>query len=266
MIHTIHPSELPESAFPDIFHHVIPRSYRERAAKEVVWLTDNQGGFACYQPNTGFSLAVSEAADLNPWALWLYQHRIPLLAGERRLHFRLLQTLGELLSEGSPDQLLCRYEFQNFCYHTSELKPWTESLPVKKAQLKDVEKLYYFYKRSEAMAARSLDSLRHTVQYDKLFFIQKMGKIMTAALTHCENMQAALIGGVYTPKAYRGQGLSKLCMSVLMAALKSEGKIPCLFYEQNNQPARALYQGLGFIPYGEWVIAELIYPSSSSRA
>lgn len=261
MIHTLDISDLPAFAFPDVFHHVIPRSYRERRTEQVQWLTDNQGGYGCYHPHTGLNLAVPEHTDLAPWALWIYQQRIALLAGERRLHFRLLQALGALLPEDSPDQVLCRYEFQDFCIHSSALKAWDEFLPVKKAQLKDVDKLFYFYKRSETMEARSLESLKETIQNNRLFFIQKMGKILTAALTHCESSQAALIGGVYTPKPYRGQGFSKLCLSVLMAELKSEGKTPCLFFEQNNQAAHALYQSLGFKPYGEWVIAELIYPS-----
>jgi predicted GNAT family acetyltransferase len=136
-------------------------------------------------------------------------------------------------------------------------------LTVRQADVSDLDKLFYFYKRSEGMEARSIESLKQTIKQDKLFYIQKMGKIISAALTHCETDQAALIGGVYTPPAYRGKGYGKACVHGLLAALKAEGKTPCLFYEKHNAPAKALYTGLGFVPHGEWLIAELIYQAQN---
>ncbi|PIQ24952.1 hypothetical protein COW36_06245 [bacterium (Candidatus Blackallbacteria) CG17_big_fil_post_rev_8_21_14_2_50_48_46] len=259
MIEKITLSEIPTNAFPDRYHHSIPLSYLWRKTPDVIWLTDQQGGFACYHPNTGFCMAAPETVDFIPWAKWIFQEKIPLMAGERKLHFRLLQVLGQIIPEEAPIQALCRYEFQDFCLHQTPLSPLDSQLQIQQAEQKDVNRLFYFYKRSETMEARSIESLQQTIQKDKLFYIQKMGKILSASLTHCETPDAALIGGVYTPKANRGKGYGKACVHALMEALKKEGKTPCLFYEQNNQAARALYKSLGYTPYGEWVIAELIY-------
>ena len=260
MIYTISHADIPAHAFPDTFHHVIPQSFYARQNTEVEWLTDGEENFACYHKNTGFCLTGSVQTTLLSWAQWLYDHRITLLAGERSLHFRLLQTLGTLGSEAA-QEILCRFEFQELCVHNTPLQALTTNLQIKRAERVDAEKLFYFYKRSETMEARSQESLRQTIAQDKLIYIHKMGKILSAALTHCETPDTALIGGVYTPVAYRGKGYAKACVHALMSALKAEQKIPCLFYEQNNQAARALYKSLGFTPYGEWLIAELIYPT-----
>lgn len=263
MIYSITHSEISADAFPDIFHHVIPRSFYVRHNTEVEWLTDGAGNFACYHPHTGFCLTGSAQNQLLAWAQWLYARKITLMAGERHLHFQLLQTLGTLGTAHETSEILCRFEFQDFCFHNTPLAPLTSAFQIKQATQADTEKLFYFYKCSETMEARSKESLKQTIQQDKLFYIHKLGKIISAALTHCETPEAALIGGVYTPGRYRGKGYAKTCVHALMSALKAEQKIPCLFYEQNNQAARALYKSLGFQAYGEWVIAELIYPTSA---
>jgi GNAT superfamily N-acetyltransferase len=263
MIEQIDFSKITDMVFPEPYHHVIPLSYLLRQPQEAQLYSDQQGGFAVYHPNTGFCLAIEADAPLEDWALWLYENRIPLIAGELNLHFRLLQTIGQVVPATAPTQVLCRYEGQDFSYQNSPLPALKKQIAVRQADVRDVEKLFYFYKLSENMEARSIESLRQTVAQDKLFYIHKMGKIISAALTHCETDKAALIGGVYTPAIHRGKGYGKACVHALMTALKAENKVPCLFYEKHNQPAQGLYKGLGFVPHGEWLIAELIYQANS---
>ncbi|MBT9549170.1 MAG: GNAT family N-acetyltransferase [Candidatus Sericytochromatia bacterium] len=263
MIQSIPFSEIPLDAFPEPYHDVIALSYLQRQPESAQALAELDQTYAVYHPNTGFCLSTATTSSLEPWATWLYENRIPLIAGELGLHFKLLQTIGQVVPETAPTQVLCRYEAQDFCFQSSPLPVLAHGLTVRQADVSDLDKLFYFYKRSEGMEARSIESLKQTIKQDKLFYIQKMGKIISAALTHCETDQAALIGGVYTPPAYRGKGYGKACVHGLLAALKAEGKTPCLFYEKHNAPAKALYTGLGFVPHGEWLIAELIYQAQN---
>ncbi|MGE3728105.1 MAG: GNAT family N-acetyltransferase [Candidatus Sericytochromatia bacterium] len=259
MIQTIPFSDISKDVFPEPYHDVIALSYLQRQPAQAQLLAGPEQTYAVYHPNTGFCLSTATSSPLEHWATWLYENRIPLMAGELDLHFKLLQTIGQVVPDTAPTQVLCRYEAQDFCFQSSALPVLSHGLTIRQAETADLDKLFYFYKRSEGMEARSIESLKQTIKQDKLFYIQKMGKVISAALTHCETTDAALIGGVYTPPAYRGKGYGKACVHGLLAALKAEGKTPCLFYEKHNAPAKALYKGLGFVPHGEWLIAELIY-------
>ncbi|MEZ0370085.1 MAG: GNAT family N-acetyltransferase, partial [Candidatus Sericytochromatia bacterium] len=198
--------------------------------------------------------------EMATWSRWIAEARLPMLAGELNSHYGLLQKMGDVLPADDPVQVYCRYETQDFCVHDGSLPAVPESsLKLKQARSEDVDKLFHFYQRSETMQARSRGSLLYTIEHNRLFYLQKLGKIVSAALTHCESSDAGLIGGVYTPALHRGKGYGYLCVHALLAALKADGKTPCLFYEKNNNAARKLYQKLGFRPYGEWVLIELTY-------
>lgn len=79
------------------------------------------------------------------------------------------------------------------------------------------------------------------------------GCIVSAALSSAETPSAALIGGVATLEAYRGQGLSTRCVAALCAALFAGGRREIgLFYLSANAPAAHVYAKLGFAPAGAW--------------
>ncbi len=63
---------------------------------------------------------------------------------------------------------------------------------------------------------------------------------------------AAQIGGLYTRAEWRGKGFGRLAMdAVLRDARDRLGfRIVCLFTEEDNVAARALYESLGFVPRG----------------
>src|SRR5690606_21798744 len=110
-----------------------------------------------------------------------------ILAGETHQHYRLLQHLGQFLPADAPLQILCRYEHQDFCIQAQDLPALPPSpLRLKQAEAKDLDKLFYFYQRSETMQVRSRESLLYTIEHNRLFYLHKLGKIVSAALTHCE--------------------------------------------------------------------------------
>lgn len=258
MISEIPANEIPQGYFSDPYHHIIAQSLLQQPRSATRCFVLDDARYAVYHPDLGFGYANPKQEALEDWARWMCESRLPLIAGELHSHYALLQTMGQILPEDGPLQVLCRYEFQDFCIFTAQATA-PEGVKLKRAKPEDIHKLFHFYEKSETMQARSRENLLHTITHNRLFYLQKTGKIVAAALTHCESEKAALIGGVYTPASYRGKGYAALCMQALMASLQAEHKTPCLFYEKNNQAARRLYQKLGFIPYGEWVVIELTY-------
>jgi predicted GNAT family acetyltransferase len=59
-----------------------------------------------------------------------------------------------------------------------------------------------------------------------------------------------MIGGVYTPPAMRGRGLSQAVCSALCAELMAAQKQPILYWD--TPAAGAVYRKLGFCATGTW--------------
>lgn len=83
------------------------------------------------------------------------------------------------------------------------------------------------------------------------------GRIVSAAQTTAEAESLAVIGGVVTDPAYRGQGYATVATAALCAELLAEGKTPYLFYNKTNVPAARVYAAIGFESIDEWILAEL---------
>lgn len=261
MIATYTPTDLPQGTLTDPLNHIILLSHLQRNDEETqFYAADHSVGV--YHPHTGFGCTAQSEEDITAWAQWIYQNQTPLIAGELNTHYRILQAMGDVIPPNGIEAL-CRYEIQVFCPFPAKLIPVAHLPVVKQGTPQDLEKLYHFYQRAEGMEPRSKNSLLQTLERDRLFYATKMGKIVAAALTHCETDQAALIGGVYTQPAHRGKGYSHACVQALVETLQSAGKTPCLFYEQNNQAAANLYRKMGFTPQGKWIIVELSYQNAS---
>lgn len=264
MIEHIQAADIPANFFNDPYHHIIARCLVEYPRTGSQFLRGPGPSYGVWDAELGFSYSNPTQTGLSDWAQWLMNNRVSILAGETRSHYQLVSQLGQLLPEEAPLKVFFRYELQDFCIHTGDIPAVVSTAPVKKAVGKDASKLYHLYQRSENMQIRSLESLQFTLEHNRLYFMQKMGKPVSAALTHCESYNSGLIGGVYTPAAFRGRRYAQACMQALMESLKQEAKTPCLFYEQNNQAARKLYQNLGFQRYGEWILIELTYQEATS--
>lgn len=61
-----------------------------------------------------------------------------------------------------------------------------------------------------------------------------------------------MIVGVATHPAHRRKGLATQLLIRLCEDLLSEGKTPCLFYD--NPEAGSIYRRLGFTDVGTWVM------------
>jgi len=66
---------------------------------------------------------------------------------------------------------------------------------------------------------------------------------------------AVQVSGVYTPPARRNQGLAQRGLSELCARLLEQSRSVCLFVNDFNDPALALYRRLGFKVLADWASA-----------
>ena len=66
---------------------------------------------------------------------------------------------------------------------------------------------------------------------------------------------AVQIAGVYTPPERRNQGLARRGMSELCARLLERSRAACLFVNDFNAPAIALYRRIGFRDHAAWASA-----------
>ncbi len=84
----------------------------------------------------------------------------------------------------------------------------------------------------------------------RAYIVMEGGKTVSTALTTAENKFSALVRGVATAIDHRKHGLATACMIVLCRDLQTEGKTPCLFYD--NPSAGSIYRRMGFQELGTW--------------
>ncbi len=82
----------------------------------------------------------------------------------------------------------------------------------------------------------------------RLYYYKQNGKVVSTVRTACETSVSAMIGGVATDISYRGKGYARQLVYVLCKQLLSEGKKPCLFFD--NPTAGRIYHELGFEDIG----------------
>ena len=66
---------------------------------------------------------------------------------------------------------------------------------------------------------------------------------------------AAQVSGVYTPSALRNLGIARRGVGELCTRLFERSRAACLFVNDINAPAIAVYQRLGFTPRAAWISA-----------
>jgi predicted GNAT family acetyltransferase len=75
---------------------------------------------------------------------------------------------------------------------------------------------------------------------------------------------AVQISGVFTPPESRNRGYARRGVAELCARLFARTRAACLFVNDSNAPALALYQHLGFRPVAAWASAFYDAPRTSS--
>lgn len=127
--------------------------------------------------------------------------------------------------------------------------PAPPGLIIRRGVLADLPQLSAFYANAEHMR-RSPAAVERPLRDTRLWLAEQTGQIVATALTNAETSQLAMIGGVYTPPAMRGRGLSKAVCSALCADLIAEQKQPVLYWV--TPAAGAVYRKLGFCATGKW--------------
>jgi predicted GNAT family acetyltransferase len=97
---------------------------------------------------------------------------------------------------------------------------------------------------------RSAAAVELPLRDRRVWIALRAGEILTSVLTNAETTQHAMLGGLYTPPAQRGQGLGGAVMSAICAELIDEGFCPVLYWD--NPAAGRIHTQLGFHPIGVW--------------
>jgi GNAT superfamily N-acetyltransferase len=134
---------------------------------------------------------------------------------------------------------------------TEDFRP-ASTLPnceVRRATLADLDALAALYAEAEHMT-RTRAAVERPLRHTRVWTALTGGEMRAAALTNAETSGLAMIGGVYTLPAWRGQGLSQVVCSALCAELLGEGIQPFLYWD--TPAAGAVYRKLGFHRVGVW--------------
>jgi ribosomal protein S18 acetylase RimI-like enzyme len=131
-----------------------------------------------------------------------------------------------------------------------------EGIQCRRATTQDAARLFPLqgaYEREEVLLnptsfdpASCLIQLREALRNEIVVTAEFDGRPIAKAGTNAIGYEWAQIGGVYTDRDWRGRHVARLLMRYLLAALDSEGLKACLFVKTQNEPALALYRGLGF--------------------
>jgi ribosomal protein S18 acetylase RimI-like enzyme len=76
---------------------------------------------------------------------------------------------------------------------------------------------------------------------------------------------AAQVSGVYVPPGLRGEGIARRGLGELCARLLMRSRHVCLFVNDFNEPALALYRRLGFTPLADWASAFYLRDAAPGR-
>ncbi|MCB0071035.1 MAG: GNAT family N-acetyltransferase [Caldilineaceae bacterium] len=128
-------------------------------------------------------------------------------------------------------------------------QPVPAGIHVRRATEADLPALIAFYADAGHMTRRAA-AVARPLRDTRLWLAQEAGTVVAAALTNAETANLAMIGGVYTPPAQRGRGLSQAVCSTLCADLLAAQKRPVLYWD--TPAAGAVYRKLGFHAVGEW--------------
>lgn len=140
---------------------------------------------------------------------------------------------------------------------------------VRKCSLEDLEYLLELergYRAEEVQIFEREESdrvirfvLNHTLKTQNVFaaFIKDGTKLkaVAKASTNACGKKYFQIGGVYCSKDFRNQGIANFTMQHLLRFIQAQGKIANLFVKIKNEPAKKLYQNLGFVPIEKYQIS-----------
>ncbi|HAP43199.1 MAG: hypothetical protein A2087_08750 [Spirochaetes bacterium GWD1_61_31] len=95
---------------------------------------------------------------------------------------------------------------------------------------------------AEWCRAAQVNSLRHFTVILAELDGRAIGRVQTNAVGYSREQ----IGGVYVAPTWRGRGVARAMMSLMLAELGRRGRLASLFVKRRNQVAIGLYESLGF--------------------
>lgn len=211
--------------------------------------------------NTAIALYVPNLADLPPLVAQVRQLRPDVVSGVQPQVEPLLAALGQTTVLGRDNCTYCAVGPES----AARFALPNPTLPTPRlAVLSDIEPLVDFYQNNfytlTQLPNRSMWRQRIMEQLLKrpMTLIMVKGQVVAAAQCSAESSSHAMIGGVATLSQQRERGYAAACVAALCAHLFERGKQRvCLFYLSSNTPAANLYQKMGFVVDGQWVICKL---------
>gem|GEM_PF-6870617 len=142
------------------------------------------------------------------------------------------------------------------------LSPVDAPFAVKKAIIEEADKILSLLKQISEFHVIDEESFFSGIinRSSRKYFVEEYGKVVSTASTSAETQDMAMIVGVATAKEFRKRGYASAMLSRMCADLLSEGKTPCLFYE--NPDAGRIYHRLGFRQIGTWKMLRFQQPRS----
>lgn len=221
------------------------------------------GDIENYGFNQGFQTVFIDKDEFVHGIYLVYYHNLVIASEENRVDVQFVERLiqeYDIQAIQGRTAVLERLSFDSFSREEclfcqlSELKVKAESdfliqqaRPEDAARLKSLLDEVFDMDNEVDMIAR-----RIAEQEGRHFFIEQQNQVVCQANSTAETADAAMIGGVATRADWRRHGLASAVMTALCSQLLSEGKKPCLFFE--NEEAGRIYSRLGFEPISGWTL------------
>lgn len=130
-----------------------------------------------------------------------------------------------------------------------------ENYTIEKAEIKDLENISIFLNKIKNLKIHDFIKSKTKQLKDKtgrIYFIKENNEIVSSISTGVETSFLAMICSLATAKEHRKKGLATYIAYILSKQLVNEGKIPCLFY--NDEFSEKIYDKIGFKKDYDWSI------------
>lgn len=125
-------------------------------------------------------------------------------------------------------------------------------LKVKRIRFGNLKRIVRLYDLIDEFENTTVDCIKNGLKTGRGYCIEVNKEVVAMAKSTSENKTHAMIVGVGTHPNFRNRGLATRCIVRICNELLSEGKKPCLFYD--NEEAGKIYRKLGFEDIGCWSI------------
>ena len=121
-------------------------------------------------------------------------------------------------------------------------------LPVAKAyEMEEVATSMHPYDEAVCRANQARALARYRVRV-----LEDCGRIVARAQTNAIGYGREQLGGIIVSRELRGRGYGRVVVTELAASILADGKGLSLFVKKGNNPARRLYESLGFVFSGDF--------------